>query len=517
MLRDIHIAFGPEGLDYCFEMESVADCREERAHKTCISRRDQKADRMTFDKCIKAALLGLGLALSPVALTAQADNLRVVRTGTESVLSVPMNRAVVVESDTPFAELSIANPAIADISSLSERTIYVLGKTPGMTTLTILDANGRLITNVDVRVAADVTEFKERLRQILPGETIEVRTANDGIVLSGTVSSAQKLDRALDLAQRYAPDRVSNLMTVGGVQQVMLKVRFAEMQRSVSKALRSSLSLGGEVLGGDLGIGTETGTWLQSENSLGNPVDVPSDTQGAMLLGFNAGGLEVGVLLEALEQKGVVRTLAEPNLTALSGQEAKFLAGGEYPVPVAQEDGMISVEFKAFGVELNFIPRVVDGDLINLELNAAVSSIDTANGFTSEGITIDAFRRRETSTTVEMRDGESFAIAGLLQDDFRDVNGQVPWLGDIPVLGALFRSGEYSRQQSELVIIVTPHLVTPTRGEALALPTDRIKPPSEKDLFLFGRTASDERRPTRGAAGEVAKQDFNGSYGYVMD
>ncbi|HBM60424.1 type II and III secretion system protein family protein [Salipiger marinus] len=472
---------------------------------------------MTFDKFLTAGLLGLVLGASPVAPTAQAQSLRVVQTGTESVLNVPMNRAVVVESDEPFAELSIANPAIADISSLSDRTIYVLGKTPGTTTLTILDGNGRLITNVDVRVAADVTEFKERLRQILPGETIEVRTANDGIVLSGTVSSAQKLDRALDLAQRYAPDRVSNLMTVGGVQQVMLKVRFAEMQRSVSKALRSSLSLGGEVLGGDLGIGTETGTWLQSENSLGNPVDVPSDTQGAMLLGFNAGGLEVGVLLEALEQKGVVRTLAEPNLTALSGQEAKFLAGGEYPVPVAQEDGMISVEFKAFGVELNFIPRVVDGDLINLELNAAVSSIDTANGFTSEGITIDAFRRRETSTTVEMRDGESFAIAGLLQDDFRDVNGQVPWLGDIPVLGALFRSAEYSRQQSELVIIVTPHLVTPTRGEALALPTDRIKPPSEKDLFLFGRTASDERRPTRGAAGEVAKQDFNGSYGYVMD
>ncbi|HBT00233.1 MAG TPA: general secretion pathway protein [Citreicella sp.] len=472
---------------------------------------------MTFDKFLTAGLLGLVLGASPVAPTAQAQSLRVVQTGTESLLNVPMNRAVVVESDEPFAELSIANPAIADISSLSDRTIYVLGKTPGTTTLTILDGNGRLITNVDVRVAADVTEFKERLRQILPGETIEVRTANDGIVLSGTVSSAQKLDRALDLAQRYAPDRVSNLMTVGGVQQVMLKVRFAEMQRSVSKALRSSLSLGGEVLGGDLGIGTETGTWLQGENSLGNPVDVPSDTQGAMLLGFNAGGLEVGVLLEALEQKGVVRTLAEPNLTALSGQEAKFLAGGEYPVPVAQEDGMISVEFKAFGVELNFIPRVVDGDLINLELNAAVSSIDTANGFTSEGITIDAFRRRETSTTVEMRDGESFAIAGLLQDDFRDVNGQVPWLGDIPVLGALFRSAEYSRQQSELVIIVTPHLVTPTRGEALALPTDRIKPPSEKDLFLFGRTASDERRPTRGAAGEVAKQDFNGSYGYVMD
>ena len=165
--------------------------------------------------------------------------------GHEPALNVPMNRAVVVESDIPFAELSIANPGIADISSLSDRTIYVLGKSPGLTTLTLLDAGGQLITNVDVRVAADVSEFKERLRQILPGEKIEVRTANDGIVLSGIVSSTQRLQRALDLAERYAPERVSNLMSVGGIQQVMMKVRFAEMQRNVSKSLGSSLALNG--------------------------------------------------------------------------------------------------------------------------------------------------------------------------------------------------------------------------------------------------------------------------------
>lgn len=471
---------------------------------------------MKYDRFIKAALLGLTVSIAPAVHVAQAETLRVVQSGTESALSVPMNRAVVVESDVPFAELSIANPAIADISSLSDRTIYVLGKAPGTTTLTILDANGQLITNVDVKVAPDVTEFKERLRQILPGERIEVRTANDGIVLSGTLSSAQKLQRALDLAERYAPERVSNLMSVGGVQQVMLKVRFAEMQRSVSKALRSSVSLGGTLLGGDLGVRSETGTWLDGDNSLGEPVTTQQGTEGAMLFGFNSGGLEVGILLEALEQKGVVRTLAEPNLTALSGQEAKFLAGGEYPVPVAQDGGQITIEFKPFGVELNFIPRVVDGDLINIELKAAVSSIDTTNGIDFDSIRVNGFKRRETSTTVELRDGESFAVAGLLQDDFTDLNGQVPWLGDIPVLGALFRSAEYARDQSELVIIITPHLVTPTRGEALALPTDRVKPPSEKDLFLFGRVANDTR-PTRGAAGEVAKQDFNGSYGYVMD
>ncbi len=475
---------------------------------------------MKYRSILKATLTGLTLALAPAPAMLSAETLQVMQGATQSALEVPMNRAVVVESDVPFTELSIANPSIADISSLSDRTIYVLGKAPGRTTLTLLGGDGRLISNVEVHVAPDIAEFKERLQQILPGEPIEVRTANDGIVLSGTVSSAAKLDRAMDLAQRYAPDRVSNLMSVGGTQQVMLKVRFAEMQRSVSKSLSSSLAIQGSTLGGNLGLsgGTNsTSTTGAIVNALNAISPSTADNNGAMLFGFNAGGLEVGILLEALESRGMVRTLAEPNLVALSGQEAKFLAGGEYPVPVSQEDGKVTVEYKPFGVQLDFVPRVVDGDIINLELEASVSSIDPANGFSQGGFTVDAFRKRQTSTTVEMRDGESFAIAGLLSDDFRDLNGQVPWLGDIPVLGALFRSAEYARQQTELVIIVTPHLVSPTRGEALALPTDRVQPPSEAGLFLFGHVTGSTSAPKEGGAGEVARQDFSGSYGYVLD
>lgn len=475
---------------------------------------------MKYKSILKATLTGLTLALAPAPAMLSAETLQVMQGATQSALEVPMNRAVVVESDVPFTELSIANPSIADISSLSDRTIYVLGKEPGRTTLTLLGGDGRLIMNVEIHVAPDIAEFKERLQQILPGEPIEVRTANDGIVLSGTVSSAAKLDRAMDLAQRYAPDRVSNLMSVGGTQQVMLKVRFAEMQRSVSKSLSSSLALQGSTLGGNLGLsgGTNaTSTTGAIVNALNAISPSTADNNAAMLFGFNAGGLEVGILLEALESRGMVRTLAEPNLVALSGQEAKFLAGGEYPVPVSQEDGKVTVEYKPFGVQLDFVPRVVDGDIINLELEASVSSIDPANGFSQGGFTVDAFRKRQTSTTVEMRDGESFAIAGLLSDDFRDLNGQVPWLGDIPVLGALFRSAEYARQQTELVIIVTPHLVSPTRGEALALPTDRVQPPSEAGLFLFGHVTGSTSAPKEGGAGEVARQDFSGSYGYVLD
>ncbi|MEO6301251.1 MAG: type II and III secretion system protein family protein [Paracoccaceae bacterium] len=457
----------------------------------------------------------LGLALATTSLTpAIAQTLTIMKGTATEPLNVPMNRAVVVESDTPFAELSVANPGIADISTLSDKTIYVLGKTPGRTTMTLLTQDGKLISNVEVHVTPDIEEFKERLQQILPGDHIEVRTANDGIVLSGTVSSTAKLDRALDLAARYAPDRVSNLLMVSGVQQVMLKVRFAEMQRSVSKSLAASLGVSG---GNNVGIRAGTGQ-LADQNKLasfldGTPINSTNQAAGRIGLGFTAGSLEFGVLLEALESKGVVRTLAEPNLTALSGQEAKFLAGGEYPIPVASGTGNISVEYKPFGVELNFTPTVVDGDTINLQINAAVSSIDTTTTLQTNGFSVNAFKRRETSTTVEMHDGESFAIAGLLQDDFRDLNGQVPWLGDIPILGALFRSADYQRNQSELVIIVTPHLVTPTRGDALALPTDRIRIPTEKELFLFGKTAGAQR----GAAGEVARQDFSGSYGYTME
>jgi pilus assembly protein CpaC len=454
----------------------------------------------------------LGVALATTAICpVYAQTLRVTEGSASAPLNVPMNRAVVVESDTPFAELSIANPGIADISTLSDKSIYVLGKSPGRTTMTLLGPDGKLISNVEVYVTPDIAEFKERLQQILPGENIEVRTANDGIVMSGTVSSSVKLDRAMELANRYAPDRVSNLMNVGGTQQVMLKVRFAEMQRSVSKNLSASLGVTG---GSKMGFVGATGTLAnQSKINLQDGfLALKEGTQGAVGLGFTAGSLEFGVLLEALESKGVVRTLAEPNLTAMSGQEAKFLAGGEYPIPIASKDG-ITIEYKPFGVQLNFTPTVLDDDVINLVMNAEVSSIDSSNSITTSGFSYNAFKTRKTSTTVEMRDGESFAIAGLLQDDFRDLNTQVPWVGDIPIIGSLFRSADYQRAQSELVIIVTPHLVSPTRGEALALPTDRVKLPSEKDLFLFGNVIGKQK----GAAGEVARQDFSGSYGYVME
>ena len=455
---------------------------------------------MTFKTILRAGFMALAVvATTPVA--GSAEILRILDGVASGTLAVATNRAVVVESEEPFAELSIANPGIADISTLSDRTIYVLGKAPGRTTLTLLGADGRLITNVDVQVSPDTAEFKERLEQIIPGEAIEVRTANDGIVLSGTVSSTARLDRALDLAERYAPGRVSNLMTVGGRQQVMLQVRFAEVNRNVSKQLSANLDFSGSIFGGDVTLDIDS-------------VLPPPTTGGFSTFNWTGGALAFELWLDALENKGLTRTLAEPNLVALSGQQAKFLAGGEIPIPVVDGEGRLTITYKPFGVELQFTPVVVDGSLINLQIDTAVSALDETETSVSADIIVNGFTRREASTTVEMRDGQSFAIAGLLEDDFGDGVAQIPWLGDLPVLGALFRSTQFQRSQSELVIIITPHLVSPTSGQALVLPTDRISVPTESALFLNGNLAGPGGG---GAAGEVAKQDFSGSYGYVME
>jgi pilus assembly protein CpaC len=281
-------------------------------------------------------------------------------------------------------------------------------------------------------------------------------------------------------------------MMVGGSQQVMLKVRFAEMQRSTSKALSSSVGITGLLGGSNITLGSGANT----VGSLGT-------SEGNGLFSFGAGGLAVDVLIQALESKGMVRTLAEPNVVAISGQQASFLAGGEIPIP--GPDG--STIFKPYGVNLLFTPTVIDDNHISLSLTTEVSALDKSvevNG-------IMGFKTRNTTTTVEMRDGQSFAIAGLLQDDFGDSVEQVPWLGDVPILGALFRSTDFVRRQSELVIIITPHLVKPVSGEALSMPTDRMRVPTEEELFLLGTI---EGTSSLGGSGS---QGVQGSYGYVLE
>lgn len=465
-----------------------------------------------------AALVGglLGFGTAPDA-QAQAV-LKVARGLTAENVTVLENRAVVLEAGQVFTEVSVAQPEIADVSPLSDRTIYIFGRKRGATTLTLLGEGGRLITNVTVKVEPDLGELKERLRALLPREPIEVRSAGAGIVLSGVVSGAAKIARAVDLARAYAGDQVFNMMSVGGTQQVLLNLKIAEMSRSAAKNIGISL--------GATGTTTRTSTLAQTGQNLtvdpqaavdGDPSTAPF-TQ--LVSGFGTFGaifsiadsFLLGVTIDALEDKGFARILAEPNIVALSGNEAQFLAGGEVPVPAVDENDNISVDFKAVGVSLNFLPTVLDDDQINIHLSAEVSSIDPATSTEAGGINIFGFTVRRADTTVELKDGQSFAIAGLYQDSFNDTIQQVPFLGDLPVLGALFRSTSFQRDETELVVIVTVNLVTPTNNvEELALPTDRVAIPNEAALFWLGRTEG------RTAVGDVQGQGFDGQFGYVVE
>ena len=239
------------------------------------------------------------------------------------------------------------------------------------------------------------------------------------------------------------------------------------------------------------------------------PIPGGASAFGALGISFAAGDLAVNLLLEALEERGLVRVLAEPNLVAISGEAAEFLAGGEYPVPVATDEDTVTIEYKPFGVELGFTPTVIEGGHINLNIRTTVSAIDTNNRIVANGLAVDAFRVRRADTTIEMRDGQSFAIAGLLQDEFDSDINQLPWIGNVPILGTLFRSSSYRRRQSELVVIVTPHLVAPVPSAFLGQPTDRVSLPSEKEFFLRGQL--------EGKAGEATSQGFQGAHGYVFD
>jgi len=472
-------------------------------------------------KLLSMALLTclvIGLPLGGDRAAAQEPSvLRTVKGLASDNLTVLINHAVVVESAQPFIEVSVANPAVADVSPLSDRTIYIFGKDRGATTLTLLGENGTLITNVTVKVIPDLAELKERLKQMLPNEPIDVRLSGGGVVLSGVVSGKAKIDRAMTLAASYVGKSAINMMTVGGTQQVMLKVRIAEMSRSAAKSL--GLDTFFEYRGNDFGFGIHSGPGAKPVPTVGAGNIAPhpgfdlSSAFGA--LGFIAelGDFGIGVALTALEEKGFSRTLAEPNLVALSGSEARFLAGEDVPIPTVDSDGQTDIEFKEVGVALNFAPTVLDDDLINLRLSTEVSAVNTTPGqpisFDTSDVT--TFTVRRATTTVELRDGQSFAIAGLLKDDFTDSVSQFPWLGDIPVLGTLFRSMDYARGETELVIIVTAHLVTPVGEGELSLPHDRIRIPNEFELFLLGNTEGS------GAPGMVQSQGFDGDFGYVVE
>jgi pilus assembly protein CpaC len=383
---------------------------------------------------------------------------------------VPINKSQVLQLDVPFADLLVGNSGIADVLYGREKN---------------------LIAVLDLVVAPDIEGLKARLFEIMPDEKIEARAANGSIVLSGTVSGASTLDQILAVSERFAPGLVTNLLAVEGSQQVMLRVRFVETSRSITKELGFNFS----IVEGDFSF--SSGLNQFGSGIAGSAIEGVPFVTGA-LTGATVGAIALDALFDALEEKSLAKTLAEPNLVALSGDTASFLAGGEFPVETVTEDGQTQTEFKPFGVRLAFTPTVLDDGLINLIVTPESSQPDFRFG-DPPGLSV-----RRATTTIELRDGQAFAIAGLLEDNFDDSVEQVPLLGEVPVLGALFRSSKFQKNETELVIIVEAHLVQPAPIGSLATPADNFIPPSESDIWLFGRMAA------QGAGG------IGGHYGHII-
>ena len=459
---------------------------------------------------IAAAFLAGAIAAVPAE--AQVSAISVADGVHAGEVAVPINKSQVIRSDRNFTKAMVGNPDIADILPLSNNSLYVLGKKAGTTSLSLYGPGNRLIAVVDVVVGPDVTTLKRQMSDLIPGDGISARMSNDSIVLEGTVPDALTADRAVQIAETYAPGKVVNLLSIGSSQQVMLEVRFAEVKRSALSQLGVSWQNGGSKFNGVIGSGASlTPIGGTTTTTIGGVTTTVPNTTGKLALGaivdsfgilgrtLHLFGSNFNVTLDALERKGIVNTLAEPTLIALSGETASFLAGGEFPVPVVQNVGggggsgggssaAYTVEWKPFGVSLSFTPTVLADGVINLVVAPEVSSIDPSASVVINNLTIPGLQTRRAKTTVELRDGESFALAGLIRKDFQDTIRQVPLLGSLPIIGTLFRSTGFQHEQTELVIVVTPRLVRPVPAGSLKLPTDRVGPPNEADLLLNGRT-----------------------------
>lgn len=424
------------------------------------------------------------------------------------IFYVPINRAELMTTKTDMGEVVVTDPDVANVLVHGKRQVSVIGMQVGQTTLRVFDPSHKLIRNVDVVVTYDLPSVRKALKQYLPNERIGVSMVNTRMALSGDVSSAQAAATAMQIAEEFVGGKSSevkkaaqeargtsespilNMMKVSAGQQVMLRIRIGEAQRTAVKNLGVSLQAFG---GSDfpLAIGTGIGRLVTSGSSSAFTYGSyqASNTNSAFFTGSvrTPGSTGVGGALEALERDGLVKILAEPNLTALSGEEAQFLAGGEFPIPVPQQGNTTTIEYKPFGVALKFTPFVLSQNRIRIQVNPEVSELSNLNSIsTSSGYTAPSIITRRASTTVELAPGESFMIAGLMRDDVNTSIDQMPGAGDIPVLGALFRSTAFKRNESELVISVTPYLVDPVKGSDIKLPTDDYRPASFMESIFFG-------------------------------
>ncbi len=425
-------------------------------------------------------------------------------------IKVGLNKSIVIETPRDVRDVLVSSPAVADAVVRKARRVYIIGMKVGQANVVLFDGSGGQIASFEIDVARDNSALAAMLRRMIPGSNIQVEGVGEGIALSGAVRNPADSQKAMDLAATYVGDKkkVSNYIAVQAREQVQLRVTVAEVERTALKQLGINLQ-------GSFTAGKVAGAGLTE-----NPFSATLVKLSQTVLGLRVGSASdyMSGTLQAMERAGLIRTLAEPNLTAISGEKADFLAGGEFPVPVGYDDGKIGIEFKPFGVGLGFRPVVVSENRISMQIKTEVSEISSDTsvrlGSSTDSINIPGLRVRRSSTTVELPSGGTMAMAGLLRDEIRQNIDGFPFLKDLPILGQLFRSRDFKRSQTELVIFVTPYIVQPIAKSKASLPTKNVEPVSDMNAIFLGQLT--RRYDMSGGKGRKGVR-YHGRFGYSYD
>jgi pilus assembly protein CpaC len=415
-------------------------------------------------------------------------------------ISLNVSRGQTLRLARAAASIFVADPTIADIQTPSNQVVFVFGKKPGRTSLFALDDAGEPVAEYGISVTQPIEDLRGLLRSEVGDYRINVAYTPNGAVLSGDLPNAGLVESAKAITAQFLGQgaTVTNRLRISGALQVNLQVRVAEVSRRVLKEF--GININASTRAGPVGFSLVSGGNAASANT--QRITGRSNTIG---VSYSDGVNNVSATLDALAEDGLVTILAEPNLTAISGEKASFLAGGEFPIPIAQALGQTSVQFRRFGASLEFQPTVLSNNLVNIRVRPEVSELTPANGVEINGISIPGLTTRSADTVVELASGQSFAIGGLIRKNFSTNIGVLPGLGDIPVLGALFRSSAFQKDETELVIIVTPYIVRPApSAQAIAAPTDRVAPPTDAGRILLNtqtKAPSDRLAPRKGSVG----------------
>lgn len=466
-------------------------------------------------------LLLLLAGAGPAAGVPQLRIDRNVGAASELSLEAGQNRLLVLSEE--IGRVAVADPNVADLKVVTPNQLLLTAKSAGTTDLTLWNRGNEPLV-IALQVTRNLEPLRKQIKELFPGEKVSVSGAGELVILSGEVSDLRIPERLAEIARLHAR-QVANLVKVSGNQQVQLEVRFAEVSRSAVRQMGVNFfhqGSNGDLVAGITGRGVPANNFLKPAIPGTGPGFRPPEVPGSQFAnGFSlffssSKEFPFSTLLNLLETNGLAKVLAEPTLVTLSGQEARFLAGGELPIPLSSTFGQVQVEWKKFGIQLQFTPTVIAGDTIHLAMMTEVSEIDSTLAITIGGSSVPGLTTRRSETTIRLGDGQSFAVAGLLSDKTRSTIERVPFLGSLPILGALFRSTEFRRDETELLVIVTARLAAPVAPHQLPpLPTDReLNHPSDLELFLLGWDSGGKPAP-RAAAGRVPPGGPSGAHGFV--